>query len=542
MARLIRTEKEVEGRYEEVWIVVEEDSLDQWPAGPLEIVGRDALRVDGRERATGQAVYTADLAKPGMLHTAVLRSPHPRARVASIDLAPALAHAGRPRRDRPGRHRAADRRLLVPGRGDRRGVRGHARSRTHGVARDRVRVRGARAAARPGRGGAPGLAARRGARALARRLRAGPRGGRRGRRGGVPHAGRPPQLDGDAPGGRRVDRGRRRGAHLDAVHLGHPRRGCRRTRAPGRQGARRLPVHGRRLRLEERPGRLHVHRRRAREAHAPAGEVRAHAPRGEHRGGQPERDDPAADGRRPQRRDADRARRRVRERRRLERLVGRHRGADADALRVPERQDDHVRREAQPAADEGVPRTRVRRRDVRPRSAARRARGEARRRSARAAAAQPHGARCRGRASVQRQEPARVLPARRAALGAQARGARALDRDGEARRRDGVADLVRRRRTAELRVDPRRLRRSRDGRDGDAGHRHRHADRDGADRSGGARHPARARHRVARRLGPRPVRDAQRRLVDDAVGRTRPSARRPPTHGSRSRRSRSSAA
>jgi xanthine dehydrogenase YagR molybdenum-binding subunit len=94
VARLIRTEKEVEGRYEEVWLVVEEDSLDQWPAGPREIVGRDAVRVDGRERATGQAVYTADLVKPGMLHTAVLRSPHPRARVTSIDLAPALALPG----------------------------------------------------------------------------------------------------------------------------------------------------------------------------------------------------------------------------------------------------------------------------------------------------------------------------------------------------------------------------------------------------------------------------------------------------------------
>ena len=40
MARLIRTEKEVEGRYEEVWLVVEEDALEQWPAGPLEVVGR----------------------------------------------------------------------------------------------------------------------------------------------------------------------------------------------------------------------------------------------------------------------------------------------------------------------------------------------------------------------------------------------------------------------------------------------------------------------------------------------------------------------
>ena len=37
MARLIRTEKEVEGRFEEVWLVVEEDALAQWPAGPRTI-------------------------------------------------------------------------------------------------------------------------------------------------------------------------------------------------------------------------------------------------------------------------------------------------------------------------------------------------------------------------------------------------------------------------------------------------------------------------------------------------------------------------
>jgi CO/xanthine dehydrogenase Mo-binding subunit len=94
VARLIRTEKEVEGRYEEVWLVVEEDSLEQWPAGPREIVGREATRVDGIERATGQAVYTADLKKPGMLHAAVLRSPHPRAKVTRLDLSPALALPG----------------------------------------------------------------------------------------------------------------------------------------------------------------------------------------------------------------------------------------------------------------------------------------------------------------------------------------------------------------------------------------------------------------------------------------------------------------
>ena len=94
MARLIRTEKEVEGRYEEVFIVVEEDPLEQWPAGPRDIVGQPAARIDGLERARGEAVYTADLKLPGMLHTAVLRSPFAHARVARIDLAPALAQPG----------------------------------------------------------------------------------------------------------------------------------------------------------------------------------------------------------------------------------------------------------------------------------------------------------------------------------------------------------------------------------------------------------------------------------------------------------------
>jgi xanthine dehydrogenase YagR molybdenum-binding subunit len=94
VARLIRTEKEVEGRYEEVWLVVEEDALEQWPAGPRDVVGRPATRLDGLERARGEAVYTADVKLPGMLHTAVLRSPLAHARVRSIDLAPALAIPG----------------------------------------------------------------------------------------------------------------------------------------------------------------------------------------------------------------------------------------------------------------------------------------------------------------------------------------------------------------------------------------------------------------------------------------------------------------
>jgi CO/xanthine dehydrogenase Mo-binding subunit len=94
VARLIKTEKEVEGRYEDVWVVVEEDVVEPWPEGPLTIVGRDVPRVDGADRARGQIPYTADLQLPGMLHTAVLRSPHARARVSKIDFEAARSAPG----------------------------------------------------------------------------------------------------------------------------------------------------------------------------------------------------------------------------------------------------------------------------------------------------------------------------------------------------------------------------------------------------------------------------------------------------------------
>jgi CO/xanthine dehydrogenase Mo-binding subunit len=94
VARLIRTEKEVEGRVEEVWLVVDEDALEQWPAGPREVVGHPQLRNDGYARARGQVRFTADIQLTGMLHAAVLRSPYPHARAARIDLTPALAAPG----------------------------------------------------------------------------------------------------------------------------------------------------------------------------------------------------------------------------------------------------------------------------------------------------------------------------------------------------------------------------------------------------------------------------------------------------------------
>ncbi len=50
-----------------------------------EIIGAAVPRLDAHEKVTGRATYTDDLHLPGMLHGAILRSPHAHARIARID-------------------------------------------------------------------------------------------------------------------------------------------------------------------------------------------------------------------------------------------------------------------------------------------------------------------------------------------------------------------------------------------------------------------------------------------------------------------------
>ncbi|MTD54674.1 xanthine dehydrogenase family protein molybdopterin-binding subunit [Amycolatopsis pithecellobii] len=52
------------------------------------------LRRDGDVIVSGHAVYLDDVALPGMLHAAILRSPHPHARIRSVDTSAALRCAG----------------------------------------------------------------------------------------------------------------------------------------------------------------------------------------------------------------------------------------------------------------------------------------------------------------------------------------------------------------------------------------------------------------------------------------------------------------
>ena len=58
------------------------------------VIGSGMRKVDGLEKSTGRAVYTDDVTLPGMLHGKILRSPHPHARILSIDTSRAEALEG----------------------------------------------------------------------------------------------------------------------------------------------------------------------------------------------------------------------------------------------------------------------------------------------------------------------------------------------------------------------------------------------------------------------------------------------------------------
>ena len=58
------------------------------------VVGRSVPRLDGVEKVTGSAVFTADLDMPRMLIAKVLRSPVPHARIRRIDTSKAARLAG----------------------------------------------------------------------------------------------------------------------------------------------------------------------------------------------------------------------------------------------------------------------------------------------------------------------------------------------------------------------------------------------------------------------------------------------------------------
>ena len=61
---------------------------------PLRVVGADLRRTDATDKTTGRALYTNDIALPGMLHAKALRSPHAHAIIRSIDASRARTAPG----------------------------------------------------------------------------------------------------------------------------------------------------------------------------------------------------------------------------------------------------------------------------------------------------------------------------------------------------------------------------------------------------------------------------------------------------------------
>ncbi len=60
----------------------------------LKVIGTRQRKTDGLAKSTGRARYTDDITLPGMLHGKILRSPHPHARILSIDTSAAQALPG----------------------------------------------------------------------------------------------------------------------------------------------------------------------------------------------------------------------------------------------------------------------------------------------------------------------------------------------------------------------------------------------------------------------------------------------------------------
>jgi xanthine dehydrogenase YagR molybdenum-binding subunit len=64
------------------------------PNKDLRVIGKRVPRIDAKLKVTGAARYTADIRLPGMLWGRFVTSPHPHARIRSIDTSAAEAHPG----------------------------------------------------------------------------------------------------------------------------------------------------------------------------------------------------------------------------------------------------------------------------------------------------------------------------------------------------------------------------------------------------------------------------------------------------------------
>ena len=91
-----RTKVVNDGRAPAVWDIERDRKKRAQNSAPPGggVIGTRARKVDGFMKATGRAVYTDDIALPGMLHGKILRSVHPHARLRGIDVSKAMALEG----------------------------------------------------------------------------------------------------------------------------------------------------------------------------------------------------------------------------------------------------------------------------------------------------------------------------------------------------------------------------------------------------------------------------------------------------------------
>ena len=69
-------------------------SFDALPTSKRRFIGREVERIEDRSLVTGHARFIDNFTLPDMLHCAILRSPHPHARIVRIDTSRAEALAG----------------------------------------------------------------------------------------------------------------------------------------------------------------------------------------------------------------------------------------------------------------------------------------------------------------------------------------------------------------------------------------------------------------------------------------------------------------
>ena len=67
-----------------------QEKVKDGQSSEFQVVGTRPVRPDGADKVTGRAKFGADFSLPGQLVGKVLRSPHPHARIKSIDTSAAL--------------------------------------------------------------------------------------------------------------------------------------------------------------------------------------------------------------------------------------------------------------------------------------------------------------------------------------------------------------------------------------------------------------------------------------------------------------------